>query len=692
VVEPRPSPPVVRRPSGADEVPWLRVRRVLDRVVAAIATIVTAPLVAVISVLVRREDGGPPIIRVPRTGEGGRPFGMWKVRSMRAESASGMASGSSLTNGTDDDRITAIGRRLRAFHLDELPQLWNVVAGDMSLLGPRPETPDFVDMNDRRWQRVLSYPPGIAGPTQLIVGDWEREVISASADSSGYRNVVLPTKLAIDAWYLAAASPATDVLVAGTLLRRFVPGNEAWTLRHRVFAEVTEAAPARAFLRANQLARHVAKDAPRSVGMVARMARILDRQVARRSPELVDRDLSRVGHEWVWEARVDGGIVLYDAVHELAHLLSPEAASVWTRCDGRATVVDIAEDLAERNGIDRQQMLRDVTTVVLQLESAGALVDPGRDQSRLRLPDPVDRRLYATDPPPTFRVATPDPATPAGPVFNALGYRFRVSAGSAFADQVAKVLAPLAADATDDGVALTYELVRSDDRTSVHLSRAGVHLRTAPVADAIDVLVWYIGQHATAVAAGVVLHASAVEDGGRVVLLPGTAGAGKSLVALALVGAGHGYVADDMLGIALPTGLVEPFPTPFQVADSAAEVLRSLVPDLDPLVRTASSTFVDPDDVRAGSRSGGGAAELVVVPAHRPGAGVVVEPLTVAQTLVQLLSSAANLDVVGRAGFDALVALAERVPGYRVEYGDVADARARIDELLQQRTGRDRRS
>ena len=194
------------RPAAAE---WLRQRRWIDRTVAVIGAALTAPLVAVLALLIRRHDGGPSLIRVPRTGEGGRTFGMWKLRSMRAESPSGMAAGATLTNGTSDDRITPIGRRLRSFHLDELPQLWNVAAGEMSLLGPRPETPEFVDLHDPRWQTILTYPPGMAGPTQLIVSDWEREIIGASPDASGYRNAVLPTKLAIDQWYLTAASPAT---------------------------------------------------------------------------------------------------------------------------------------------------------------------------------------------------------------------------------------------------------------------------------------------------------------------------------------------------------------------------------------------------------------------------------------------------------------------------------------------------
>lgn len=680
-------------------VEWLQRRRWIDRIVAIVGATLTAPLVAVIAVLIRRHDGGPPLIRVPRTGEGGRTFGMWKLRSMRAESPTGMATGATLTNGTSDDRITPIGRRLRSFHLDELPQLWNVAAGEMSLLGPRPETPEFVDLNDPRWRTILTYPPGMAGPTQLIVSDWEREIIGASTDASGYRNAVLPTKLAIDLWYLTAASPATDLLVAGTLLRRFVPGSEAWTLRQRVFAEVAESAPARAFLQAHDLARRVARgDSATRRGLhtrlAERVAQKLDERVARRSLAPVRQDLTRTGHDWVWEARLDGGVVLYDAVHELAHLLSPEAASVWARCDGRASVQDIAVELATAEGIDPEQMLRDVTTVVLHLEAAGALIDASADTPRLQPPDPDGRRLYASDAPRSVTSATGGdrPGTDQGPVFHALGYRFRVVSTPVFTDQIAKALAPLAEDSTVGGEDLVvgYEVVRSDDRTQVHLFRAGVHLRTAPVNDAIDLLVWYVTQHAIAAADRVVLHAAAVEDAGRVVLIPGPTGAGKSLLSLALVASGYGYVAEDTVAVDAGTVGVQPFPQPFRLSEEALPIAASFTSDLSP-TSAGASTFVDPDDVRPGSRSEGGVPTLVVAAAYRPGAALLVEPLSEAQTLVQLLSSAANLDVIGRAGFDALRSIAARVRGYRIEYGDANDACRAIDELAAIRTPSDER-
>ncbi len=172
---------------------------------------------------------------------------MWKLRSMRADGPDGRAAGLTLS-GTVDDRITPVGRKLREYYLDELPQLWNVVTGDMSLLGPRPEAPVWVNLEDPSWQVVLSVPPGMAGPTQMIVGEWERELISSDDDGSAYRTKVLPVKLAIDSWYVQSSSPLTDALVAVTLVRRFLPGTKSWTLKKRVFAEVPEARVVEAWL------------------------------------------------------------------------------------------------------------------------------------------------------------------------------------------------------------------------------------------------------------------------------------------------------------------------------------------------------------------------------------------------------------------------------------------------------------
>lgn len=201
--------------------PWMRVRVVLDRLVAAWLSVVTAPAVVVMALLVRRDDGGAGLIQVPRVGADGRTFGMWKVRTMRAEREDGRASGAALTSSADR-RITPIGSRLRRFHLDELPQLYNVVRGEMCLLGPRPEAPEYVDANDPAWRHALSVPPGIAGPTQLIVDEWERISIDHDVDGTSYRDVVVPVKLAIDRWYVARSSPRVDLVVCRALAARLL--------------------------------------------------------------------------------------------------------------------------------------------------------------------------------------------------------------------------------------------------------------------------------------------------------------------------------------------------------------------------------------------------------------------------------------------------------------------------------------
>jgi lipopolysaccharide/colanic/teichoic acid biosynthesis glycosyltransferase len=218
---------------------WLKLRIYLDRGVAAVLLVVLAPVIAALSVAIRRGDGRPALITVPRVGRDGQTIRMWKLRSMRADTTDGRAAGVSLTTG-DDDRITPIGVRLRAWYLDELPQLWNVVRGDMCLLGARPEAPEFVDLDDPRWRHILQAPPGLAGPTQLMVNEWERQHISAAPDGSDYVPIVLPVKLAIDEWYVRRASLRLDATVALALVRRLLPSLPSTHLADRVCREVPE--------------------------------------------------------------------------------------------------------------------------------------------------------------------------------------------------------------------------------------------------------------------------------------------------------------------------------------------------------------------------------------------------------------------------------------------------------------------
>lgn len=221
---------------------WLQLRiATIDRVVAGVLSVLVAPAIAVMAALVRR-DGDParPLLRLVRMGRGRTPIRVWKVRTMRSAHADGRADGPGLTRADADDRITPIGRRLRHLRLDELPQLWNVVTGSMALLGPRPEAIEYVEPDDQRWDEVLAVAPGIAGPTQLLVHDWETTAMGGEDFTEVYRHVILPVKLAIDQWYVRTASPAIDLLVVGSLVQRFVLGRTPTRLRCRVARDVPQ--------------------------------------------------------------------------------------------------------------------------------------------------------------------------------------------------------------------------------------------------------------------------------------------------------------------------------------------------------------------------------------------------------------------------------------------------------------------
>ncbi len=220
---------------------WWRIRCVVDRLVGAVALVVLSPLVVVLAMMIRHRDGGPAFVRVARVGKDLEQFDMWKLRTMRADLPDGRASGSALT-AHRDDRVTPLGVKIRAKHLDEIPQLVNVVRGEMTLLGPRPEAPDYVDPEDPRWQRLGKIPPGVAGPTQLMVSDWERHLIAEDPDNGAYVEKVLPVKLTIDEWYLDTASPSRDAEVATALLKRYLPGSQATRMRRRIRTELPEVA------------------------------------------------------------------------------------------------------------------------------------------------------------------------------------------------------------------------------------------------------------------------------------------------------------------------------------------------------------------------------------------------------------------------------------------------------------------
>lgn len=146
------------------------VKRVFDFLVAFVALVVFSPLFLVCYFAVKHEDGGPAIFKQERIGRFGRPFYIYKFRSMRVDAEK---NGPSLYQHERDTRMTKVGKFLRVHHLDELPQLWNVLKGDMSFIGPRPERKFYIDkimLHDVRYEYLYQIRPGVTSYATLYNG------------------------------------------------------------------------------------------------------------------------------------------------------------------------------------------------------------------------------------------------------------------------------------------------------------------------------------------------------------------------------------------------------------------------------------------------------------------------------------------------------------------------------------------
>jgi lipopolysaccharide/colanic/teichoic acid biosynthesis glycosyltransferase len=171
--------------------------------------VVAAPLLALIAALVKLGDGGPVFYRQTRVGLGGRPFRMWKFRTMVVNADK---LGTLVTAG-GDSRVTRVGQLLRKSKLDELPQLFNVLTGEMSLVGPRPEVQRYVDLYTTDQRRVLDVMPGITDPASIAYRDEEAVLAQAADMERTYVDEVMPEKIRINLAYAERASVAGDFLV-----------------------------------------------------------------------------------------------------------------------------------------------------------------------------------------------------------------------------------------------------------------------------------------------------------------------------------------------------------------------------------------------------------------------------------------------------------------------------------------------
>jgi len=177
-------------------------KRIVDFVLSALGLVVLSPLLLLIAVLVRLTSPGPAFFRQLRVGRNGRSFILLKFRTMTVLQD---AEKGSLEVGSSA-RVTRVGRVLRKTKLDELPQLWNVLKGDMAMVGPRPEVRKWVDAYPDHWGRILTVRPGITDPGAIEFRNEEDILAAQSEPETYYRNVILPRKLDLYEEYVQTRS------------------------------------------------------------------------------------------------------------------------------------------------------------------------------------------------------------------------------------------------------------------------------------------------------------------------------------------------------------------------------------------------------------------------------------------------------------------------------------------------------
>ncbi len=187
--------------------------RWLDLIAALFGLILLAPLLAGIALLILLFDGRPVCFRQWRVGKNGTMFRILKFRTMTQG-----RSGPQITAG-NDHRITALGRWLRRLKLDEFPQLINVLKGEMSLIGPRPEVPQFVNLRQSLWRKVLQVKPGITDVASLLYRDEEHILAGVADPEDFYRRRILPRKLKLNLQYVARRSWRKDFLLLALTIR-----------------------------------------------------------------------------------------------------------------------------------------------------------------------------------------------------------------------------------------------------------------------------------------------------------------------------------------------------------------------------------------------------------------------------------------------------------------------------------------
>lgn len=197
------------------------VKFLFDRMVSLFGLLLLWPILLIIAILIRvKMPGGPVIFTQSRVGQYGRLFTMYKFRSMTVKH------GGSSVSVAGESRITPLGVKLRKYKLDELPELWNVLIGDMSFVGPRPDVPGYADSLQGDDREVLELRPGVTGPASLKYRD-EEEILAKVDDPQKYNDeVIFPDKVRINRYYLHHHSFMVDIrMIVATVLGQRIKYN-----------------------------------------------------------------------------------------------------------------------------------------------------------------------------------------------------------------------------------------------------------------------------------------------------------------------------------------------------------------------------------------------------------------------------------------------------------------------------------
>jgi lipopolysaccharide/colanic/teichoic acid biosynthesis glycosyltransferase len=193
-------------------------KRLFDILASAFGLLLFSPLFGLLALLIVLDSRGGVFFRQIRVGKGGKHFGLYKFRSMRPATEH---KGQLTVRG--DNRITRMGKVIRKYKLDELPQLWNVLSGDMSIVGPRPEVPRYVSLYDEKQKKVLNVRPGLTDYASLEYLDEEAVLAQSEEPEKTYICEIMPRKLELNLKYInEGASLWTDLKLILKTIRRIV--------------------------------------------------------------------------------------------------------------------------------------------------------------------------------------------------------------------------------------------------------------------------------------------------------------------------------------------------------------------------------------------------------------------------------------------------------------------------------------